>query len=272
MGIVRDVIQIIIGALIFAIGINFFTVPNGLSEGGLIGITIVVHYLSGWSTGVINFVLNILFLIIGYQFIGKKAISYTLISIAASSYFLYLTEDIKVPVTNDTLLAVIFAGLLVGVGLGIIFRAGGTSGGTTILARMFNQYFGWSMGTSVLIIDIVVVISSSLIIGLEKAMYTLVVVYIGAKAINYIVEGLDEKLAVLIISNSHQQIMDKVLNQMSKGVTVLDGYGGYTKMDKEVLYIVISKIEIVELKAIVQDVDPEAYITSHSVNEIKHQL
>ncbi|MGG1679352.1 YitT family protein [Neobacillus sp. NRS-1170] len=264
----KDMLFIILGAFIFAVGVNFFTIPNHLSEGGLLGITIIVHYLWNWSPGVVNFVLNAVLIVVGYKFFEKRAFVYTLISIAACSGFLFLTEDVGKRITEDTLLASLFAGLLVNGGIGFIFRAGGTSGGTTILARLATQFFGWSLGKAVLIIDIIVVAGSIPIIGLEKAMYTLLIVYVGAKAIDFIVEGLDERVAVLIISNTPEQVLEGITNKMSRGLTVLDGRGGYTGQNKEVLYIVINKQEIIQLKNIIKEIDENAYVTVHNVHEM----
>lgn len=265
---VKDIIYILVGSLIFAVGVNYFTIPNHLSEGGILGITIITHYLFDWSPGVVNFILNVALLAVGYKFFEKRTFIYTLISIAASSLFLFLTEDIGHRLTEDTFLAAIFAGLLVGVGLGLIFRTGGTSGGSTILARLANQLLGWSIGKGMLIIDILVVAGSIFIIGLEKAMYTLLIVFIGAKAIDFIVEGLDEKVAVMIISNFPEQVLDNITSRMSRGLTVLDGRGGYTGQSREVLYIVVNKQEIVQLKSIIKEVDGSAYVTVHTVHEM----
>lgn len=264
----KDLLYILLGSLIFAVGINYFTIPNHLSEGGILGITIIAHYLFEWSPGVVNFVLNVALLAVGYKYFEKRTFIYTLVSIAASSVFLFLTEDFGHKVTEDTFLAAIFAGLLVGVGLGLIFRTGGTSGGSTILARLTNQLLGWSIGKGMLIFDIVVVAGSIFIIGLEKAMYTLLIVFIGAKAIDFIVEGLDEKVAVMIISNSPEQVLASITSKMSRGLTVLDGRGGYTGQNREVLYIVINKQEIVQLKSIIKEIDGNAYVTVHNVHEM----
>lgn len=263
-----DILFITIGGFIFAIGINYFTLPNLLSEGGIIGLTIIAHYLFEWSPGIINFILNMLLFLVGYKFFEKRTIIYTLFSIISCSLFLYVTEDIGKVVTSDTLLAAIFAGLLVGVGLGIIFRAGGTNGGTTVLARMANQFLGWSIGKSMLIIDIIVVVGSIAIIGLEKSMFTLITVYIGAKAIDFIVEGQDERVAALIMSNSSEIILKTIMDKMARGLTVLEGRGGYTGANKQVLYIVINKQEIIQLRNIIKAIDENAYVTIHNVHEI----
>jgi uncharacterized membrane-anchored protein YitT (DUF2179 family) len=265
---VKECLFILFGGLIFSVGINYFTIPNLLSEGGIIGLTVIAHYLFDLSPGMVNFILNTVLVLVGYKFLEKRAIIYTLFSIFSCSLFMYITEETGRKITDDPLLAAIFAGLLVGGGLGIIFRAGGTSGGTTILAKLANQFLGWSMGKGILLIDIIVVAGSVFIIGLVKAMYTLIAVYIGAKVIDFIVDGLEEKVAVFIISNSPQLVLRSVTNKMSRGITVLEGRGGYTGDNKEVLYIVISRQEVVRLKNMINEIDEHAYVTVHHVQEV----
>ncbi|TDL72177.1 YitT family protein [Rhodococcus qingshengii] len=265
---IKECLYILFGGLIFSVGINYFTIPNLLSEGGIIGLTVIAHYLFDLSPGMVNFVLNTVLVLVGYKFLEKRAIIYTLFSIFSCSLFMYITEETGKRITDDPLLASIFAGLLVGGGLGIIFRAGGTSGGTTILAKLANQFLGWSMGKGILLIDIIVVAGSVFIIGLVKAMYTLIAVYIGAKVIDFIVDGLEEKVAVFIISNSPQLVLHRVTNKMSRGITVLEGRGGYTGDNKEILYIVISRQEVVRLKNMISEIDKHAYVTVHHVQEV----
>ncbi|API94316.1 MULTISPECIES: YitT family protein [Virgibacillus] len=262
---------IIIGSFIFAFGINYFAIPNNLSEGGVIGISIVTYYLFGWSTGIVNFAINAVLLAIGYRYFSKRVMIYTIISIVFSSLFLHITENIGKAGNGDTLLAALFAGLTVGIGLGLIFKTGGTSGGTAIIVRLLNQFIGWSFGKGMLLTDIAVIGISAFVIGQEKAMYTLISVYVGAKAIDIIVEGANERTAVLIISSHPDEVLEKVTNNMSRGITVLEGKGGYTKANKEILYIVINKQEIVHLKRIIEKVDKDAYITVHSVQEINRR-
>ncbi|WP_054954913.1 YitT family protein [Paenibacillus dakarensis] len=264
---VKDALFIIIGSLLFAIGINYFSIPNRLSEGGIIGITVVTYYLFEWSPGIVNFVLNGILLTIGYRYFDKKTTIYTLISIVLTSIFLRVTE-LNIPPHPDTLLAALFAGVFVGIGLGLIFRSGGTSGGSAILARLANSFWGWSLGKGMLIIDIIVILGSVFIIGQEKAMYTLIAVYVGAKIIDFMVEGMNERVAVLIISNQPNEVLQSVTTAMSRGLTVLEGRGGYTGSSKEVLYIVISKQEVVQLKNIVCEIDEQAYVTIHNVHEL----
>lgn len=264
----KDILLIITGSLIFALGINYFAIPNHLSEGGVTGVTIVTYYLFSWSPGIVNFVLNIALVAVGYRFFSKRVIWYTIAAVVLSSLFLHVTVNVGGEINNDTLLAALFAGLSVGLGLGMIFRSGGTSGGSAILARLSNQLLGWSIGKGMLAIDIIVIAGSAFIIGREKAMYTFVSVYVGAKVIDLVVEGANERSAVLIISRNPDKVLNQVTSKMARGITVLDGKGGYTRADKEVLYLVINKQEIVHLKKIIEDIDPDAYVTVHGVQEV----
>ncbi|ARI76200.1 YitT family protein [Halobacillus mangrovi] len=267
----KDLTLLVIGAFVFAIGVNYFAIPNRLSEGGIIGITIVTYYLFGWSPGLINFILNTSLLAIGYKFFTKRMTIYTILSILLSSLFLHITIGWGENLNGDSLLAALFAGLSVGLGIGLIFKAGGTSGGSTILARLLNQFLGWSVGNAMLIIDITVIVASSFVIGKERAMYTLVAVYVGAKIIDAIIEGTEERTAVMIISDSHEEILQTITNRMSRGVTVLEAKGGYTNTNKNVLYIVINKREIIQLKKFIEEIDPTTYITTHRVQEVFRQ-
>ncbi|WP_252650544.1 YitT family protein [Bacillus pacificus] len=265
---IKEITLITIGSLLFAIGINYFAIPNRLSEGGIIGLTVVTYYLFDWSPGIVNFAINAILLAVGYKFFDKKTMVYTILGIVETSLFLYVTEHIEYHVNSDTLLAALFAGVFVGIGLGCMFKAGGTSGGSAILARLANQYLGWSVGKGVLIIDIVVIAGSVFIIGQEKAMYTLVAVFIGAKVIDFIVERMDTKTAVTIISNQPELIREAITKNMTRGVTVLEGRGGYTGKNKEVLYVVINKQELVKLKQVISRVDDDAFVVIHDVRDV----
>lgn len=263
----KDFLLLLIGSFVFSIGVNYFIIPNRLSEGGVIGITIVTFYLFGLSPGLVNFILNASLVMFGYKYFSKRTTIYTVISIILSSIFLHLTVGWG-EVIEDKLLAALFAGLAVGIGIGLIFKAGGTSGGTTILARLLNQGLGWSIGNAMLIIDISVVVVSYFVIGRERAMYTLIAVYIGAKVIDAIIEGAEEKTAIMIMSDQSEKILDAITQKMFRGVTVLEAQGGYTRSDKDVLYIVINKREIVQIKKLIDEIDPTSYVTLHKVQEI----
>ncbi|EJQ50806.1 YitT family protein [Bacillus hominis] len=262
-----DIIFIIIGAFLFALGVNLFVIPNEFGEGGVTGITIITYYLFEWSPGLVNLILNAILLIAGYKFLNKITTIYTIIAVVTNSLFLHLTEGWTIP-SDEMLVNAIFGGVFIGCGIGLIIRVGGTTAGTTILARMTHKYLGWSISYGLLFFDLIVAFSSYFIIGAEKLMLTVIMLYVGTKVMEFVIEGLNPKKAITIISDNPNEIAKKVTTLMDRGVTVYSGHGYYTKTPKEILYIVINKQEVVKLKRIVQTTDPAAFIAIHDVRDV----
>ncbi|MNJ61336.1 hypothetical protein D3C77_571190 [compost metagenome] len=162
----------------------------------------------------------------------------------------------------------IFGGLFVGLGIGMIVRAGGTSAGTVILARLMNKYLNWNISYALLFFDLIVAFSCYFIIGPEKLMLTIVMLFVGTKVMDFVVEGLNPKKAVTIVSEKQDEIAEQVSNVLDRGVTVLTGYGYYTKLPKEVLYTVINKQEVATLKKIIRKTDKNAFVTIHDARDV----
>ncbi|ADO54787.1 YitT family protein [Paenibacillus polymyxa] len=264
---IADIVFIILGAFFFALAVNLYVIPNEFGEGGVTGVTIILYYLFQWSPSIVNLVINGLLLIVGYKFLDKRTTLYTIIAVAFNSLFLHLTVNWRIDSHEPTINAV-FAGVLVGVGIGLIVRVGGTTAGTVILARIANKYLDWNISYALLFFDLIVAFSSYFIIGPEKLMLTIVILYVGTKVMDFMIEGLNPKKAVMIISEHQDKIAEMVITQMDRGVTVLSGHGYYTKNPKEVLYIVISKQEVSALKKIVKAIDTAAFITIHDVRDV----
>ncbi|MGQ3481291.1 YitT family protein [Paenibacillus sp. TY11] len=264
---IADIAFIILGAFFFALAVNLFVIPNEFGEGGVTGVTIILYYLFQWSPSIVNLVINGLLLIVGYKFLDKRTTLYTVIAVAFNSLFLHLTANWRIDSHEPTINAV-FAGVLVGIGIGLIVRVGGTTAGTVILARIANKYLDWNISYALLFFDLIVAFSSYFIIGPEKLMLTIVILYVGTKVMDFMIEGLNPKKAVMIISEHQNKIAEMVITQMDRGVTVLSGHGYYTKNPKEVLYIVISKQEVSALKKIVKAIDTAAFITIHDVRDV----
>ena len=262
-----DVLIIIIGAFIFALSINLFVIPNDLGEGGVTGITIILFYLFEWSPGLVSFIMNAFLLIVGYKFLSRITTIYTIIAVTFHSLFLHLTENWNIS-SDEIIINAIFGGVFAGVGIGLIIRVGGTTAGSTILARMTNKYLGWSLSYGLLFFDVIVAVSSYFIIGAEGLMLTILMLYIGTKVMEFIIEGVNPKKAITIISKEADLIAKQVTVKMDRGVTVLSGHGYYTKDAKEILYIVISKQEVVKLKRIVESTDSSAFIAIHDVRDV----
>ncbi|QTC41455.1 YitT family protein [Bacillus sp. V3] len=263
---VKEITLIIVGSLFFALGVNLFAIPNELGEGGVTGISMTLYYLLGWSPGITNFVMNGALLAIGYKVLNKRVTWYTMLAIFFTSLFIKLTEGMGESV--DIMLGTVFAGVFIGLGLGLVLRSGGTTGGSTIIARMLNQHFGWAVSTTMFVFDIVVVLGSSFVIGIENTMYTGISIYISTKILDYLIDGFDTRKAVTIISAETDAIAEKVSAEMDRGVTVINARGHYSKEAKDILYVVINKQELFLLKKKIQKIDEKAFVVVHDVRDV----
>ncbi|GGO01833.1 hypothetical protein GCM10010969_24510 [Saccharibacillus kuerlensis] len=180
-----DLLMIALGAFAFALGINAFVIPHDLGEGGVVGVTIILYYVLQWSPGWTSLILNMALLAIGYKLLDKKATSYTVAAVALHSLFLHVTEG-WYSASSDLMLNVIFGGALIGAGIGLIIRVGGTTAGTVIVAKLMNKFWGWKISYALLLCDALVAASSYFIIGLERLMYTLIMLVVATKAIDLV--------------------------------------------------------------------------------------
>ncbi len=264
---VMDIILILLGSLIFAIGVNVFIIPTDLGEGGVTGVTIILYYLYKWSPGLVNFIINGILLIVGYRFLNKHTIGYTIIAVVTNALFLHLTRNWSID-SNEIIVNTIFAGLLGGLGVGLIIRVGGTIAGTSILASITKKYLGWNVSYGLLFFDLIVVFSSYFVIGIERLLLTIIMLYISTKTMQFVIEGLNMRKAITIISSNPDEIAQKVNNQMRRGVTVYSGHGYYSQENVNILYIVIGSQEVMRLKRIVQAADDNAFVAIHDVRDV----
>lgn len=268
---IKNILFILLGAAIFSFGIVHFNIANKLGEGGFTGITLILLFEFDWDPAIMNLVLNIPLFLIGWKFLGRTTFVYTIIGTVAVSLFLRLfqTYSFNINLGDDLLIASLLAGVFIGVGLGIIFRFGGTTGGVDIIARLANKYAGWTMGRTMFLFDAVVIITSVLTyLDLIRGMYTLVAVFVGARVIDFIQEGAYSARGATIISSQSADIANQILKQMDRGVTVLDGRGSFTGEKRDVLYCVVARNEIVRLKAIITAVDPHAFVALSEVHDV----
>lgn len=268
---IKNILFIILGAAIFSFGFVHFNIQNELGEGGFSGITLILYFVFGWDVALMNLLLNIPMFIIGWKLLGRKVFLYTLIGTISVSVFLKIFQiyEITIYLKDDLFLASLFAGVFVGVGLGIIFRYGGTTGGVDIIARLVHKYIGWSMGKTMFLFDAGVILLSWLTFLDERSMmYTLVAVFVGARVIDFVQEGAYSARGAFIISDHQSAIAERIGKEMDRGVTVLDGHGFYTKSKREMLYCVIGRNEIVRLKNIITSVDPHAFVSIVDVHDV----
>lgn len=267
----KNIFFIMLGAAIFSFGFVHFNIQNELGEGGFSGITLILFFAFKLDPALMNLILNIPMFILGWRLLGQKVFVYTIIGTVSVSIFLKIFQiyEINIHIQDDLFLAALFAGVFVGVGLGIIFRYGGTTGGVDIIARLAHKYFGWSMGKTMFMFDAAVILLSWLtFLDSRSMMYTLVAVFIGARVIDFVQEGAYAARGAFIISEFQSEIADRIANDMERGVTVLRGFGHFTKADREVLYCVVGKNEIVRLKSIITSIDPHAFVSMTEVHDV----
>lgn len=258
---------IAVGSFIFAFGLNYFIMANGLAEGGFTGIALIVHYLTGLPAGAIIFVLNIPLFFVGWYKWGKTFVFKTILGVAMVSLATDLTQGLALQ-THDLLLAALYGGVLSGVGIGLVLRSGATTGGVDILARLIHEEKGISMGKVYFLFDLVVLAVVAVLFGLEKALYTLVTVFIFSQVVDRIIEGVDEAKAVIIISQATETITPAIMKELDRGTTIIRGMGGYTREEKNVLYVVVSRYQLLPLKKIVKEIDPRAFVIVSDVHEV----
>ncbi|WP_203246478.1 YitT family protein [Sporosarcina beigongshangi] len=261
---VKNIFFIILGAAIFSFGLVHFNIQNELAEGGFTGITLILLFAFNWDPAIMNLVLNIPMFIIGWRLLGKRVFIYTVIGTVAVSVFIkiFMIYQIDVHLKDDLFLVALFAGVFIGIGLGIIFRYGGTTGGVDIIARLAHKYMGWSMGKTMFLFDaVVILVSWAVYLDHRSMMYTLVALFVGARVIDFVQEGAYAARGAFIISESQDEIAAKIAVEMDRGVTVLRGYGHYTKANREVLYCVVGRNEVMRLKNIITSIDPHAFVS-----------
>ena len=258
---------IFIGALIASVGLEIFLIPNEVIDGGVVGLSIMAQTLSGFSIGMFLIIFNLPFLYLGYKQIGRSFAIATMVAICFLAGWSEVMEEIPA-VTTDPFLAAIFGGIIDGVGVGLIIRAGGSLDGTEIVAIILDKKSVFSVGEVVMFINLFILSSAGLLYGWDKAMYSLVAYFVISKMIDVVIKGLDESYAVMIVTNSHEDITSALNDRLGRGVTLLHGAGGYTGESKEVLYCVVTRLEVDKLKEIVLEKDENAFVTINAVHDI----
>lgn len=263
----KDIVLITAGAFIYAFGVNYFFVANKLADGGLAGISVILHYLFNFNISITYLVLNIPLIIMGYKLIGGQFILKTFYGTTMTSLAFRVFQNYLGPM-DDKLIASIFGGLIIGIGLGTIFVGGGSSGGSDILVKILNKYFDIPIGKAFLVLDLFVLSALGLLFGRDVFMYTLVGLFISTKAIDFIQDGVDKAKAMMIISEKSEEIKEEIMKQTGRGVTIINARGGYTNDTKNVLYCIMGRYEVTTVKRIVKNLDRRAFMSISEVSEV----
>ena len=257
---------ITLGATFAALALEIILVPNNIIDGGIIGISIMISYITKVKLSILTFVLNIPFLILGYKQLGK---SFLIKAAYAMLVFSILLEQFKpVPeLTNDILLATVFGGLLLGIGVGFVIKFGACLDGTEVVAILINKKTSFSVGQVVMFLNFFIYSTSGLLFGWDRALYSILTYFITFKIIDMVSEGFEQAKAAMIITNHGEEIANSIYKHLGRTVTMLEGEG-LISGKKVVLYAVVTRIEIPELKRIVAADDYSAFVTITDVNEI----
>jgi uncharacterized membrane-anchored protein YitT (DUF2179 family) len=257
-----------IGAALMAVGLEIFLVPNRIIDGGITGISIILSYLTHIQVGIFLTLLNIPFLFIGYKMIGKTFALSTLFAILVMSIGTWLLHPVH-ELTNDPLLAAVFGGIILGIGVGMVIRFGGSLDGTEIIAILVSKKIPFSVGEIVMFFNLFILGSAGFVYSWDRAMYSLIAYFIAYKLIDVTIEGFDESKSVWIISDQFRQIGEAILDRLGRGVTYLEGEGGFSGDNKKVIFCVITRLEEAKLKSIVDELDPSAFLAVGNIHDVK---
>lgn len=263
----RKIIMVMIGAMIMAVGLELFLVPNQIMDGGIVGISIIMSHLLSLPLGLFIFVLNIPFIFLGYKQLGKTFAILTAIGITTLSLTTIGLHNLE-PFTTDSLLATVFGGIVLGTGVGIVIRYGGSLDGTEILAILFDRKLPFSVGEIVMFMNVIIFSAAGFIFSWQQAMYSIMAYYIASKMIDIVIQGLKESKSIYIISDETDEIGKAIMDRLGRGVTFLHGEGAYTGDDKKVIFTVITRIEESKLKTIVEEIDPHAFLAIGNIAEV----
>ena len=260
-----------IGILLVAVALELFLIPNKIIDGGVVGISIMTSYLTNLPLGIFIFTFNLPFLAFGYKKLGKNFIITSFYCITLLSITVNFFHGMA-KATTDLLLACIFGGIILGIGLGIILRNNGSLDGTEIIAVSLNKKVSFSIGEIIMVINLFILGSAGFVFGWDRAMYSLLAYFIIFKTIDVVIEGLDESKSIIIISDMYEEIARDIMTKFERGVTYIQGQGAYSGEDKKIIFCVVSRLELANLKNHVLDIDPAAFIAIENVHEVEGGL
>ena len=268
--IVKKLFFILLGNFLCSIAFNLFFIPSKLLSGGVGGLGILTQYLTGIPSGIVVFILNVPIFIIGAKILDREFAMYGFISMFIFSSLLTLTRNIgNYFVIDDILLSAVFGGVFNGIGMGLMFRNRTCQGGFDIIAVILKDRYNINVGSALMACNTIIVSLSSLLFGYKPAMYTLISMYIGYKILDKVQTGFNVKKKIVIVSDKAEELAKAIIHKLNRGVTFLDGIGGYTKENKKVIYCIVTSRETAKLKSIMDEIDPMAFFTVSDVVEVR---
>ena len=266
---IRSIVGITVGAILTAIALNMFLIPNKVAAGGVSGMATVLHYLIGVPVGITMLALNVPLFLASIKVLGAKFGMRTLYGAAILSVVIDLTAPFTPVLTHDLLLSSLYGGVLSGVGMGLVFRFGGTTAGTDLLAAIINRLTGVSVGQALLAVDFFVIASAGVAFAsAELSLYALISLWLTSYIIDLIQEGPSTAKAFFIMSEKSEDVGERIMSELGRGVTFFQSKGGYTGQARDVLFCVVSTSEVVRLKELVSGIDPRAFVIVADTHEV----
>jgi uncharacterized membrane-anchored protein YitT (DUF2179 family) len=267
--VVFDYVLVVAGSVLVAAGTDLFFVPNRVVSGGVTGVAIIAHYLAGTPVGVVVLGLNVPLLWLGWRFAGgMRFFLRTAVSVVVMSAAIDLLAPLLTAPTTDRLLVICYGGLLDGLGMGLVFRGRGSTGGTDVLARLAQRFLGVGIGQALLAMNVLIFAAAGFIFGAEAVMVALALAFVSARVLDLVQTGFSAARSALIICTAPELVKTAVLERLGRGVTVLSGQGGYTGEPRPVLYVVVAAHEAGRLKRLVAEADPEAFVAITPAQEV----
>ncbi len=262
-------LQITLGALIVCLGFNLFIIPAHLLTGGISGIALIIYYLTGLPVGMQNIVYNLPILYLAYRVFGRLYAWDTIVGTVVLSIILDATHFlVDWNITQDGMLNAIFGGVMAGIGFGIIFRANANTGGLDVVGAVVKKFYSVDMGTVIFLMNFIIVMSSAWMFNIDEALYTLVSIYVTAELTNRVAAGLNREKSIFIVSPAAEQICQDIMENVHRGVTYLEGKGGFAHEHKDVLFIVVRLTQVSRVKAIVDHYDRQAFMIVSDTSEV----
>lgn len=271
VSIIRKILGLTIGAIIYSAGLNLFLIPNHIIDGGITGISLLVQALTGVPFSMLIVALNLPFFYLGYRRLGAGLAVSSTYAIVVLSLFSSIFEEMK-PATTDPFLSTIFGGIIIGIGVGIVIKSGGSTDGTEIVAIWMDSKSSFSVGEIIMFFNFFILGAAGFVFSWNSAMYSLIAYFICSRMIDAVSTGLDSSKGIFIVTTEYDKVSDAIVHDMHRAVTRLHGQGGFLKDDKDVLYCVVTRLEVTKLKQVVHGIDPSAFLSVFDVQEVQGGL
>ncbi len=263
----RTILEVVIGSALYSLGMNLFYTPAKLLAGGVAGFAQLLNYEFGLPVSLMVVLINIPMFLLGWKLVNRKFILYSAVGMAIFTGFIQLFSGLHLEFSSP-LTSVMMGGVLTGLGVGLIYRSGASVGGTDIISKILHKYFSVNMATSGLVINAVIVFMSAFIYGIDQAVLTICAMFISSQVNSYVIDGWDHRRAILIVSDKKEELPKALMEKLKRGVTIVDAEGAYTGQEHYLMYCVISKHQLGQLKSVVKQVDPNAFFTIITVNGV----